>query len=90
VGGGKSEFLVFLLPLPQHVADLHYDGESLTLVPRRPEFFPDYSGPLEDCLGRDIRVINARGRELSIRFERYVPPLDRINKLLHCIESPGA
>jgi hypothetical protein len=89
VGGRKSEFLIFLLPLPQHVADIHYDGESLTLVPRRPEFFPDYGGPIEDCLGQAIRVINARGKELFISFERYVPPLEKINKLLHCIEAPG-
>jgi hypothetical protein len=89
VGGRKSEFLIFLLPLPRHVADIHYDGESLTLVPRRPEFFPDYDGPIQDCLGQAIRLINARGKELFISFERYVPPLEKINKLLHCIEAPG-
>ncbi|HAE22548.1 MAG TPA: hypothetical protein DCG47_09550, partial [Spirochaetaceae bacterium] len=90
VGGRKSEFLVFLLPLPQRVADIYYDGDNLTLVPRRPEFFPDYDGPIQDCLGQAVRIINARGKELFISFERYVPPLDKINKLLHCIESPGA
>lgn len=89
VGGRSSDFLIFLLPVPARVADLHYDGENLTLVPAIDGFFPDYDGPVLDCLGQDIRLVTARGRELTLRFERYVPPLDTINKLLHCIDSPG-
>jgi len=89
VGGGKSAFLIFLLPVPRNLAQLHYDGNDATLVPQKPEFFPDYDSPIESCIGKDIRVVTARGKELSIRFERYVAPLDKINKLLHCLETPG-
>jgi len=89
VGGGKSAFLIFLLPVPRNLAHLHYDGIDATLVPQKPEFFPDYNSPVESCIGRDIRVVTVKGKELIIRFERYVPPLDRINKLLHCLETPG-
>jgi len=89
VGGGKSAFLIFLLPVPRNLAHLHYDGNDATLVPQKPEFFPDYNSPIESCIGKDIRVVTARGKELSIRFERYVAPLDKINKLLHCLETPG-
>lgn len=89
VGGGKSAFLIFLLPVPRNLAHLHYDGIDATLVPQKPEFFPDYNSPIESCIEQDIRVVTAKGKELIIRFERYVPPLDRINKLLHCLETPG-
>ena len=89
VGGGSSDFLVFLLPVPRRIAWLYYDGSDATLVPAKPEFFPDYDAPIEACLGRDIRMVTARGKELTLRFERYVSPVERINRLLHCIESPG-
>ncbi len=89
IGGGSSDFLVFLLPVPRHVADASWDGESLTFVPRRPEFFPDLDGVLEDCMDREVRLVTRRGRELFIKFSRYVPPIERLNKLLHCIEMPG-
>jgi len=89
VGGGTSDFLVFLLPVPKRVAHLYFDGVDATLVPVKPEYFPDYDGAIEACIGREIRVVTARGKELFLRFERYVAPLDRINKLLHCLETPG-
>jgi len=89
VGGGSSDFLVFLLPVPRAVAWLYYDGVDATLVPSRPEFFPDYDGAVSDCIGKDIRMVTARGKELIIRFDRYAAPIDRINKILHCIEAPG-
>lgn len=89
VGGGSSDFLVFLYPTPRRVAELYYDGESLTLIPLKRSFFPDYAGPVEDCLGKELRMVNARGRELRLRFERYVPPVESLNKLLHCIDAPG-
>ncbi|PKL25381.1 MAG: hypothetical protein CVV47_04810 [Spirochaetae bacterium HGW-Spirochaetae-3] len=89
IGGGSSDFLVFLLPVPRALAWLYYDGVDATLVPSRPEFFPDYDGAITGCIGKEIRMVTARGKELIMRFDRYEAPIDRINKILHCIESPG-
>jgi hypothetical protein len=89
VGGGSSDFLIFLVSVPRKAAELHYDGEKLTFVPLRPELFPELSGPVEDCLGADIPMISKSGYPLTLRFEVYEKPADRINKLLHCIETPG-
>lgn len=89
LGGGSSDFLIFLLPVPKNIASVYFDGVNATIVPNRPEFFPDIDGPLEACIGKDIRVLTARGKELRIRLDIYEPPVDRINKLLHCIETPG-
>ena len=89
IGGGSSDFLVFLYPTPRRVAELYFDGESLTFIPLRRAFFPDYDGPVENCLGEELRMVNARGRELRLRFERYVPPVESLNRLLHSIDAPG-
>jgi len=89
VGGGGSDFLVFLVSVPRRSAELHFDGEKLTFVPLRPELFPELSGPVEDCLGMDIPMISKSGYPLTLRFTAYEKPVDRINRLLHCIETPG-
>lgn len=89
LGGGSSDFLVFLLPVPKNIASIYFDGVNATLVPNRSEFFPDLEGPKEACIGEDIRVLTSRGKELHIRLDLYEPPVDKINKLLHCIETPG-
>jgi hypothetical protein len=89
IGGGSSDFLVFLVRVPRRVADLHFDGEKLTFAPRRPEFFPEVSGPLENCLGVDIPMVSSSGYPLILRFEPYEEPAKTINRLLHCIDVPG-
>ncbi len=89
LGGARSDFLVFLVPVPQRIAELHYDGEDLTLVPLRAELFPGSGGPIERCLGKDIKMIGAGGYPLTLRFVRHERPEARINRLLHCIEAPG-
>jgi hypothetical protein len=90
VGGGRSDFLVFLVPVPQRSAEIHYDGETCTFVPLRPELFPDLGGqPLADCLGKEIAMVSKKGYRLSLRFSKYEAPANKINRLLHCIETPG-
>jgi len=90
VGGGRSDFLVFLVPVPQRSAEIHYDGETCTFVPLRPEFFPELGGrPLADCLGKEIAMVSKKGYRMSLRFSKYEAPANKINRLLHCIETPG-
>ncbi|MDR1930388.1 MAG: VWA domain-containing protein, partial [Treponema sp.] len=33
VGGGNSDFLIFLVPVPQRIGELHYDGTNCTFIP---------------------------------------------------------
>jgi hypothetical protein len=89
VGGGASDFLVFLVKVPRLCAQLHFDGEKLAFAPRRSELFPELSGPIEDCLGVEIPMISRSGYPLTLRFDVYEKPADKINKLLHCIERLG-
>jgi hypothetical protein len=58
VGGGKSDFLIFLVPVPQHIAEVRFDGRQCTFVPRKPQYFPDIgSQQVPSCIGKNIRVV---------------------------------
>jgi hypothetical protein len=89
IGGGRSDFLVFLVPMPRNIAELHFDGVECVFVPKSPELFPDLAGPVRDCLGKDIPFQSPRGYPLHLHFSLWEPPLESINRLLHCIEVPG-
>ena len=90
IGGGKSDFLIFLVPIPYNIADISYDGKSCTLTPRKPEHFPDIgSNPVHDCIGKDIRIISDGHHELQIRVERLKDPLVTLKRLLNSISVPG-
>jgi hypothetical protein len=90
IGGGKSDFLIFLVSMPPRIAELHYDGAQCTLIPRRPDFFPDLgSEPFPDCIEKPIRLISERNYELIIRIDRYEDPLITLNRLLHSVDVPG-
>jgi len=89
IGGRRSDFLVFLVSVPQRVADVFFDGEDLTIVPIKRDYFPDYSGPIRDCLHNKVRMVTRHGKTLTLSFKLYVPPADRLNRLLHCIDAPG-
>jgi hypothetical protein len=89
VGGGASDFLIFLVSVPRRSAEIHFDGEKLTFVPLHPELFPELAGPIEDCLGKDIPMISKGGYPMTLRFTRYEKPSDKVNKLLHCIDTQG-
>ncbi len=90
LGGGRSDFLVFLVRMPHRIADIRFDGERCILIPRRPDLFIDTGmDTVEDCIGKPIRVVSEKGYILNFRIERYQNPLDSLNKFLHSIEIPG-
>lgn len=89
VGGGVSDFLIFLVKMPRACAELHFDGEKLAFVPLRPELFPELSGPVADCMGMEIPMISKGGYPLKLSFRRYEKPADKVNRLLHCLDTPG-
>jgi hypothetical protein len=89
VGGGKSDFLIFLVPIPPGIAEIRNDGRQCTFIPRRPEFFPDISSPLQDCVGIPIRLVSEKQYELILRIDQYEDPLIALNRLLNSINIPG-
>jgi hypothetical protein len=86
VGGGKSDFLIFLVPLPPCIGEIHFDGEQCTFVPKKSRYFPDIgSEAVPNCIGKTIRVLSDNHYQLSFRMERYEDPLKALNRLLNSV-----
>jgi hypothetical protein len=89
VGGGASDFLIFLVSMPSHIADIHFSGDQCTFIPRKPQYFPDLgSQTMPNCIGKAIRVISDKEYEFFIRVDRYQDPLIALNRLLNSIQVP--
>jgi hypothetical protein len=90
IGGGKSDFLIFLVPVPPNIAEVRHDGRDCAFIPRKPQYFPDIgSQTIPHCIGKTFRVISDKKYELHIRFEKYEDPLNALNKMLRSIKVPG-
>lgn len=91
LGGGRSDdFLVFLVRVPHRIAEIRYDGEVCSLIPRRPDLFAVTGNEIvADCVGKTIELVSEKGYQLKIRFDRFEDPLSRLNRFLHSIDVPG-
>jgi len=91
VGGGNSDFLIFLVPLPSAIGEIRRDGDRrCTFIPRKPKYFPDLgSSELGDCIGKTVRVVSDKEYELRFRFEQYEDPLNTLNKVLNSLNVPS-
>jgi hypothetical protein len=85
VGGGRSAFLIYFVPVPHRIAVLAYDGERYTFVPIKKEFFPSLPSEMPDCLGKPIPAQSARGYKFTILFRTFVAPLEEINRLMRSV-----
>jgi hypothetical protein len=89
VGGGNSDFLIFLVPIPPRIGELRFDGTNCTFIPLKSKYFPDIgSQQVPECIGKTIRVLSDKNYELFFHFERYKDPLIALNQLLHSINVP--
>jgi hypothetical protein len=90
VGGGRSDFLIFLVSVPPRIGEVRYESSGCTFYPLKPRYFPELgSTPLPDCIGKTIRVVSDRGYELSMRLEPYEDPLLELNRLMLSIKVPN-
>jgi hypothetical protein len=90
VGGGQSDFLIFLVPMPSRIGEIRRNGSQCTFIPLKPKYFPDLgSNELKDCINKTIRVISDKDYELRFRFEMYEDPLIALNRILMSVKVPG-
>ena len=87
IGGGFSPYLVFFVALPRRVAEIRNDGGKYTFMPLRSECFPALASSVKDCLGVDIPMVTAKGRNLTLRFREWISPLEEINALMRMSRS---
>ncbi len=91
VGGMKSaDFLVFVVKVPARLAQVFFDGEKLSFVPLRPEFFPGIEGMLDDCLDAPIKCVTPTGYEMTMSFSKWENPALKFNRLLDLIDLGGS
>jgi hypothetical protein len=90
IGGGKSDFLIFLVSLPSAIGEVRRDGNRCFFIPRKAKYFPDLgSSQLPDCIGKTIRVVSDKNYEIRFRLERYEDPLQSLNRMLNSVKVPG-
>ena len=90
VGGGQSDFLIFLVQVPANIGEIRRDGSKCSFIPKKPKYFPDLgSNTLNDCINKTIRVISDKNYELRFRFEMYEDPLEELNRILRSVSVPG-
>lgn len=88
-GASRDDFWAFLVPVAHTIAEVYFDGSSLKVIPRRTGAFPRGDQAFAVEFGEPFEFQSKKGRLLSVHFEYYTPPTERLNKLLHCIEVPG-
>ena len=90
VGGGASDFLIFLVGLPANIGTIRRKESQLSFIPNKPKYFPDIgSNEVKDCINKTIRIISDKGYEVRFRFEMYEDPLVALNQLLTSVKVPG-
>lgn len=89
IGGGGSDFFIFLVSVPAGIASIERNGSSYTLKPLKPEYFPDVSEAFSYRLGREVTVRSEKGKEIKLRFTEYISPLEQTNRILHLADQPG-
>jgi hypothetical protein len=87
VGGRFSSYLVFLVPVPSSIAEIRNVDGRYVFTALKTELFPALSGPVEDCLEKEIPFVSPRGMEMSLHFRQWVSPLEEINALLRQARS---
>ena len=81
VGGKNSNFLIFLVKVPQKIATITWDGASFFFTPLKKEYFPENPDIIRDCLDKPIYALSKKGYRLELFFQRYVSPLEEINRI---------
>ena len=88
LGGGNSFFVIFLVKIPEKIAEVEFSENGLRFTPLIPEFFPGISGQLENCIDRPIKLHTEHG-DFTMIFREWISPLERVNRILHLIDTPG-
>jgi len=85
VGGGLSTYLVFLVPVPSRIGEIRNAEGRYIFSPLRADFFPGLAGPVQDCLGKEIAFVGARGKRMTLHFRQWISPLEEINRIMRSV-----
>ncbi|ULQ59892.1 hypothetical protein K7I13_00630 [Brucepastera parasyntrophica] len=87
IGGGSSDFLIFLVKFPANIAEIRYDGTSCTLAILKPEYFPyNQENIIHDCINLPFTVVSDKGYEVTFAITEHEDPVIKLNRLLTSIK----
>ncbi|MDR0706866.1 MAG: hypothetical protein LBF60_03175 [Treponema sp.] len=90
LGGGDSDFLIFLVPIPQNIAKIRFDGDECIFIPQKKQFFPEFNNRMaSDCAGKTIKIRSNRNYDLFIRIMRHEAPYKKLCALFQSIKLPA-
>jgi hypothetical protein len=91
VGGSGSEyFLIFIIPTGKRIGEVVMEDNTINFIPKDKSFFPDINGEkLTNCLSKKIRVINKDGIESFIVFNKWISPIEKLNRIMHILDKNG-
>ena len=89
IGGRGSGYLIYLLPFGARIAEISRSDRTYTCTPIDPRYCR-FEDEIVDCLDRDIHLLSRSGREVRIRFRRFVSRLEQINRIMHLTDKAGA
>ncbi|MDR1220600.1 MAG: hypothetical protein LBK73_13455 [Treponema sp.] len=90
IGGGASDFLIFLVPMPQNIAKIRFDGNECVFIPQKKQFFPELNDKMApDCAGKTIKIRSNRNYDLFIRIMRHEAPYKKLSALFQSIKLPA-
>ncbi len=88
-GSGSDDYLIFIYPVDGHIAEVELKNGVPYFRPVKKEFFPDFSADAVRLDSGEIKVTSSDSAVFSVSFREWIPPAERINKILHLIDNPG-
>lgn len=87
IGGGTSSFLIFLVKIPQNIAEVRWDGQDCSLAILKPRYFPfEKESIIHDCLNKTFTVVSDKNYVLDFELQQYEDPVIALNRLLRSID----
>jgi hypothetical protein len=87
---GEADFSITSVPVEGLIGHVVMEKGKLVFYSESRRYFPELEGPVRDCFKTPILVRSPETEEeATIRFQEYVHPLERINRIMHLIDRPG-
>jgi hypothetical protein len=86
-GDASDDFVISIVTVPRRIACVHFDGQRYTLIPQKHRSLPGLgSAPLQDCIGKEIRVVH-NNFEVHLSIEQRENPLRNLGGFLRSFNS---
>ncbi len=90
LGGTRADdYFIFIYPVDHHIAEIFMEKGTLYFKIINKDYFPDIKDSIVPLKNRVLRAVSSDGRVFNLKIEKWISPLDKINRILHLIDHPG-